>query len=104
MNLVRETLPPLDCTIRHWIDGPASAPLVAFTYGATGDHQDWDAARDILNAMPVWAEHEPFVEPAIIRSFRQAPNLNQPDVIYMHLLAFLNSQTGESQVTPHEGG
>lgn len=104
MNLVHGTPPLLDCTIHYRIVDSASAPRVVLTHGAAVGHREWDEKANILSAMPVWAEHERFAEPAIIRSFRQAPNLDQPDVIFLHLLAFLNSQTGESQVTPHEGG
>jgi pimeloyl-ACP methyl ester carboxylesterase len=104
MKLLHETLPRLDCTIHYWTDGPASTPRAVFTHGATVDHREWDATGSILNVVPVWAELEPFAEPVIIRSPKHAPNLDRPDAFHKRLPAFLSSQTGESQATPHEGG
>jgi pimeloyl-ACP methyl ester carboxylesterase len=65
---------------------------------------DQDATGNIRKVMPIWAEHEPSAELIIFRGAKHAPNLDQPDVFHEHLLAFLNSQIGENQATPHQGG
>jgi pimeloyl-ACP methyl ester carboxylesterase len=65
---------------------------------------DQDATGNIRKAMPLWAEHEPSSELIIIRDAKHAPNLDQPAVFHKHLLAFLISQTGESQAIAHQGG
>lgn len=34
--------------IHYWIGGPATAPLVVFTHGATIDHREWEATLPIV--------------------------------------------------------
>jgi pimeloyl-ACP methyl ester carboxylesterase len=65
---------------------------------------DQDATGNIRKAMPIWAEHEPAAQLVIIRNAKHAPNLDRPDVFHTHLLAFLNSQAGDSQSTLNKGG
>jgi 3-oxoadipate enol-lactonase len=38
-----KTISRLDSNLRYWINGPEAGPLVAFSHGATLDHQSFDA-------------------------------------------------------------
>lgn len=48
MELTEQILPHSDYRLHYWIGGPASAPLVVFTHGATIDHHEWDATLPLV--------------------------------------------------------
>lgn len=50
MELVENILERNNCPIHYWTDGPADAPLVVFTHGATIDHHEWDATLPLVTA------------------------------------------------------
>lgn len=42
------TMDRKECTVHYWLGGPADAPLVVFTHGATVDHHEWDPTIPIV--------------------------------------------------------
>lgn len=42
-NQIEYTCERLGCTLHYWLSGPADAPLVVFTHGATLDHRSFAA-------------------------------------------------------------
>ena len=47
-DLQEFTLDRKDCILHYWLAGPADAPLVVFTHGATVDHQEWEATLPLI--------------------------------------------------------
>lgn len=50
MELNENVLVRNGCSIHYWTGGPADAPLVVFTHGATVDHHEWDATLPLVAA------------------------------------------------------
>jgi 3-oxoadipate enol-lactonase len=48
MDVVERALERKGCPIHYWLGGPADAPVVVLTHGATVDHHEWDATVPIL--------------------------------------------------------
>jgi pimeloyl-ACP methyl ester carboxylesterase len=65
---------------------------------------DQDATGNIRRAMPAWANHEAGCQLVILPDAKHAANLDQPELFHKHLLAFLSSSIGESQISPNKGG
>lgn len=51
MELTERLLERPGFNLHYWLGGPATAPLVVFTHGATIDHHEWDAT------LPLVGEH-----------------------------------------------
>lgn len=51
MDLIPHQLTRAGATIHTWTGGPAAAPLVVLTHGATVDHREWDATLPVTGRM-----------------------------------------------------
>lgn len=48
MEIIAKRLARDGCDLPYWLAGPANAPLVVFTHGATIDHHEWDATWPLV--------------------------------------------------------